>query len=728
MNNKSPSNRDSTTRIATSSSTTTPAQYQANPVFDPWEDISTIDNTFSNPRMTNNDDNDVDTIPKSTIQTGTTTAMDMRDTKSLLSSSTTINKSIQNKVDTTIVSPLSAFGRRNIPITTTTTMSSTIENSKQQQQQQQQVTKKKIDLSHLITKVPAGGRGTNIVPVIQQPPQMSVSTMSQSDRTKVSSTINDNDDNDDDGNTVVVTSNTSRSSSSKPIYDSNGIPMLLTIEQAQRLFDEELMIQNHNNSIIAMDNYTDDDNDDGITTTEITWNDVGIVHPILLENLHKMNCHVPLPAQCTSCQSILNHTTDVIVGTYTGSGKTLAVLVPIIQRLLSSIEEEGVSNNSSKIKSTSNSGYVQLIIVAPGRELASQIASVTRNVLQNNIPLSCMLAIGGTTFTRNVEQIRRKKPNILIGTPGRLAELIVGTGSGEHNNQRGGRISIHNVQTIVLDEFDALLSYTPHADPVNALIQYLKRKRKNEIQTIMCSATASDMIHPINTNMFVQEKYLRPGYVFVEADKDDVLVTAEHINDNHQANIHNDTSKTTIRVSRTVMHGVIHVPHKRYVLETIRRILHTEPLPQQILIFVSDSHKVNIMVDKLFNYGIVAAALHGGMDSIKMDRVEVSRALRDGYVGIVVATEMAARGLDAPLLTHVINLDLPTDSSHYAHRAGRCGRGGRPGVVINLTTCPQERNVPMKLAYQLGIRMHTVEVKNGKLNVIDPATQIIDGR
>lgn len=118
---------------------------------------------------------------------------------------------------------------------------------------------------------------------------------------------------------------------------------------------------------------------------------------------------------------------------------------------------------------------------------------------------------------------------------------------------------------------------------------------------------------------------------------------------------------------------------------------------------------------------IIAAALHGGAKSEKMDRAEVSKALREGYVGIVVATELAARGLDAPLLTHVINLDLPTDASHYAHRAGRCGRGGRPGVVVNITTEPKQRNVPKKFADKLGVDMFAVEPRAGKLLVLEAA-------
>lgn len=123
---------------------------------------------------------------------------------------------------------------------------------------------------------------------------------------------------------------------------------------------------------------------------------------------------------------------------------------------------------------------------------------------------------------------------------------------------------------------------------------------------------------------------------------------------------------------------------------------------------------------------ILAAPLFGGPKSEKLDRAEISKALRDGTVGVVVATELAARGLDAPLLTHVINLDLPTDASHYAHRAGRCGRGGRPGVVINMTTDRKERMVPQKFADRLGIEMHTIEPRSGKLVLVEDAEMIDD--
>jgi superfamily II DNA/RNA helicase len=270
-------------------------------------------------------------------------------------------------------------------------------------------------------------------------------------------------------------------------------------------------------------------------------------------------------------------------------------------------------------------------------------------------------------------------------------------------------LKISSLQTLVLDEFDALLEYKPHREPTRAIMDTLKRRHRDTLQSILCSATATDIMHSSKVVDF-----LRPGYEVAMADEDDVLVT-------------DGKSTTAPQVSKTVLHGVVHVPHRRFALDTVRKILHTEPIPQQILIFVENARKVDIVVEKLAERDIIAAPLHGGTGSEKTDRAEVSKALREGYVGIVVATELAARGLDAPLLTHVINLDLPTDASHYAHRAGRCGRGGRPGVVINITTSPKERNVPKRFARELGVEMFSVEPRSGQLLLVDPDTQTLDG-
>jgi len=496
------------------------------------------------------------------------------------------------------------------------------------------------------------------------------------------------------------------------VVDENGAPLYLTTEQAQRNFQamlEESLDEASSSS--AAESFPQ----------SFAWEDLGITSPRVLERLDAMGCPAPLAVQSKAVPHILDGK-DVVVGTYTGSGKTLAFLAPLVQRLL---EEDGDDEEELAQKQKSQ---IRGLIVAPGRELASQIADVARDLLDGT-EHKVLLAIGGTTFARSVDRIRKDKPSILVGTPGRLAELFAGRPGQQGSSSFGGRLakSLGSLDTIVLDEFDALLEYKAHREPTQALLQLLK-SRKPDLQSILCSATASDMLlsGSSDSESVKLEGYLRPGYVHAMADRDDVLVTpvssaggsaAESLSDKQ-----NDELSQTTRVSRTVIHGVVHVPQKRFAIESLRRILHTDPLPQQILVFVDNSRKVSIVVEKLQKMGIVAAPLRGGAGSDKADRSEVSKALREGYVGLVVSTELAARGLDAPLLTHVINLDLPTDASHYAHRAGRCGRGGRPGVVINLTTSPQERHVPKKLSDQLGIEMYTVEPRNGRLNIVDPTS------
>ncbi|KAG7372464.1 RNA helicase [Nitzschia inconspicua] len=482
-----------------------------------------------------------------------------------------------------------------------------------------------------------------------------------------------------------------RAPAALPLLDEDGDPRLLTVAEALRQFQETVdegtmkIIETAEVPIVAC-------------TQSQSWEDLGITSKTLLENLDFMNCPTPLAVQEKTTPAILTGN-DVLVGTYTGSGKTLAFLAPLIQRLLWSVENDVIGSMDIGLA---------VLIVAPGRELASQIVSVARDLLQDT-GLTAQLAIGGTTFSRNLEQIRKRKPNILVGTPGRIAELVVGK-----PGEKSGKLKIGSLQTLVMDEFDALLEYKPHRDPTRAIMGTLKRRHGNTLQSVLCSATATDVM---NSNKVID--FLRPGYETAMADDDDVLVTGVN-------KVDEETKLSAPQVSRTVLHGVVHLEHRRFALEAVRRILHTEPVPQQILIFVENARKVDIVVEKLEERGIIAAPLHGGTGSEKMDRAEVSKALREGYVGIVVATEMAARGLDAPLLTHVINMDLPTDASHYAHRAGRCGRGGRPGVVINLTTSPKEHNVPKRFADQLGVDMYTVEPRSGQLLMVDPDTQTLD--
>jgi Superfamily II DNA and RNA helicases len=460
----------------------------------------------------------------------------------------------------------------------------------------------------------------------------------------------------------------------KPLLDDVGNEMYLTLEQANR----------------NVEAFVGTDNDSNVQVSPTTsWQDVGITNSLLLRNLDRMGCVTPLSVQDQACPAIVSGN-DVLISTHTGSGKTLAFLAPLAESLL--VDEEQEKEGSSK------SG-VKVVVIAPGRELASQIVDVARDLFQGT-HLKVVLAIGGTPFLRNYEKIRKGKPHLIVGTPGRIAELVVGK-----PGDKSGKMKVNDLQAIVLDECDALLEYEPHREPTTATMNLLKRRHEKSLQCILCSATAGDLM-----GKSLLERLLRPGYSHAQSDKNDKLITS------------GDDAKKT-RVSRTVIHGVVRVDHQRFALDALKRILYTNPAPQQVLVFVDNSRRVGVVVEKLAEFGIIAAPLHGGQGSEKGDRAEVNKALREGYIGIVVATEMAARGIDAPYLTHVINLDLPTDASHYAHRAGRCGRGGRPGVVVNIAVGSKEKNVPLKFANALDIEMYSVEPRGGKLVILEQQQQ-----
>jgi superfamily II DNA/RNA helicase len=475
---------------------------------------------------------------------------------------------------------------------------------------------------------------------------------------------------------------------SKPLLDENGNEMFLTLEQAEKIVQKILSSKaNDGDDDAASDDFSDNNAE---------WEDIGITDATLLSNLQSstMSCVSPLPVQEKACPPILVGN-DVLVSTHTGSGKTLAFLAPIAQSLL-------MDTNNIK----GSSAFPKAIIVAPGRELASQIVAVGQTLFAGT-DLTISLAIGGTPFARNVENLRKRKPDIVVGTPGRIAELVLG-----RPGEKKGKMNISGVQTIVLDEFDALLQYDVHKEPTVAVMEAMDRQHGDSLQRVLCSATASDMMGEKQGENNV-ETYLRPGYAHASVDESDVLVTAGVKSEAK------GKTKTSPRVSRTTIHGALHVPHQRFALDAVRKVLNTEPLPQQALIFVDSPRRVDIVIEKLAKMDIIAAPLHGGSSSGKGDRAEVNKALREGYVGCVVCTEIAARGIDAPYLTHVINLDLPTDASHYAHRAGRCGRGGRPGVSVSITCDGREKGVPRRLAEELGITMHNVEARGGKLRIVE---------
>ena len=191
-------------------------------------------------------------------------------------------------------------------------------------------------------------------------------------------------------------------------------------------------------------------------------------------------------------------------------------------------------------------------------------------------------------------------------TPGRIAELVIG-----RPGDKGGKLKISGLRTIVLDEFDALLQYDAHVEPTVAIMQALDRQHGRSLQRVLCSATASDVIQTSSSSPTSEggavatssapgpaaaniESYLRPGYAHASVDEGDLLVTS-----GVRTLTKGGAVATSARVSRTTIHGTLHVPSRRLALEAVRKILNTEPAPQQALIFVDSPRRVDIVIEKV---------------------------------------------------------------------------------------------------------------------------------
>lgn len=154
------------------------------------------------------------------------------------------------------------------------------------------------------------------------------------------------------------------------------------------------------------------------------------------------------------------------------------------------------------------------------------------------------------------------------------------------------------------------------------------------------------------------------------------------------------------------------ITHQNRAFTALQKFLTSEPKINSALIFVNNPYKVEILCENLLAEGIIAAPLHG--KSSKDDRKEIVSRISDGRLQYVVTTEMSARGLDIPLLSHVINFELPPDTQHYVHRSGRCGRLGRPGFVMNFVN-PENKFVMRRFGKNLRLRLYDAEIRKNEL-------------
>ncbi len=298
---------------------------------------------------------------------------------------------------------------------------------------------------------------------------------------------------------------------------------------------------------------------------------------------------------------------DVIGLANTGTGKTAAFLLPIIER------QSGITLRPS------------VLIMAPTRELAQQIDEEFR-VFSRGLDLYSTLVVGGVNIDRQIRDLKRR-PHVIIGTPGRLKDLM----------QRGV-LQLKNMTTLVLDEADRMLDMGFLPD-IRQIINEMPRER----QTLFFSATITPEISAL-VNDFLHD----PITVSVRTSE-----TSEHVEQD-----------------------VIEARDKQHKIELLEDMLKTAAY-DKVLIFGETKFGVQRLSDHLDNVGIPSAAIHGNKNQSQRQRA--LKQFKDNRVKVLVATDVAARGLDIPNVSHVINFDTPQTYEDYTHRIGRTGRGGARG-------------------------------------------------
>lgn len=322
---------------------------------------------------------------------------------------------------------------------------------------------------------------------------------------------------------------------------------------------------------------------------------------------------------------------DVLGCAQTGTGKTAAFALPILNRF----SQDTASQNTAEREPR---GPVRVLVLSPTRELAQQIGDSFR-LYGRFSQAGVSVIFGGVNQEKQVQSLRRGTP-IVVATPGRLRDLI---------NQR--LVRLDQVEVLVLDEADRMLDMGFLPD-VRYILQQLPRKR----QTVLFSATMPPAIEQLATTIMVQ-----PTRVQVAG-----------------------TNKTVDRIAQSVCF----VPRDRKV-KLLARILQ-QPQVGRTIVFSKTKHGADRIVRQLEKSGVASAALHG--NKTQNARQRILEGFRSEQTRVLVATDIAARGIDVDGISHVINFDLPMEPETYVHRIGRTARAGAEGVAISFCG-PEEQHL-----------------------------------
>ena len=358
----------------------------------------------------------------------------------------------------------------------------------------------------------------------------------------------------------------------------------------------------------------------------ISFSELGLIPP-LLARLIELEYENPTLIQAQAIPSVLAGR-DLIAGANTGSGKTATFALPLLQQIAQQIAEQ-----SSPRTKSGDGNYVSGLILVPTRELAKQVADSVRSyAVHFNGAIKTVAVFGGVSVNTQMQALRGGT-DILVATPGRLLDLI-----------SSNAIKLDKVKTLVLDEADRMLSLG-FTEELSALMALMPNKPAQK-QILLFSATFPEQVKAL---------------------------TAELLNDPVEIQVQSADASTLVQRVFTVNKG-----EKTAVLANLIK----KNQWRQTLVFVNSKNGCEHLAYKLSKHDITAEVFHG--DKGQGARSRVLEGFKAGDIDVLIATDIAARGLDIEKLPVVINFDLPRSPADYMHRIGRSGRAGEVGLALSL--------------------------------------------
>ncbi len=364
--------------------------------------------------------------------------------------------------------------------------------------------------------------------------------------------------------------------------------------------------------------------------------------PRLLRTLAALGYEEPTPVQLAAIPPLLDGK-DLLAEAPTGTGKTAAFALPILQRLAARMDadrEAGRQVEGRGVPQDGRGSRPSALVLAPTRELAMQVAEAVHKY-GRELGVRVVPVYGGQPITTQLHRLARGV-DVVVATPGRVVDHL-----------DRGTIRFDEVTTVVLDEADEMLDMG-FADDLERILAALPLER----QTALFSATIAGPIARL------AEAHLRqPARVRVQSER-------------------------AVEGEPARVRQVAYVVRRADKLAALGRILDLED-GAATLVFARTRGEVDDLAEALSGRGRDAAALHGGLSQEQRDRI--MGRFRDGALDVLVATDVAARGLDIGLISHVVNYDVPSSPDTYVHRIGRTGRAGREGVAITLVEPREHR-------------------------------------